>query len=119
MQGDEVAAAFAGFAHYAFIDEAEALVKVTGAGVVFVDVEVEAVGAEVVEDGAHKLVEDATAESLAGRGDDEALELDGAGGFLDAAEKGEGADAAAGVGVADEVAGVGAGECCEVAFFRP
>jgi len=112
-----------GFAQRAFINEAEALIEMTGAGVGLEDIEKEAVGVVLFKDHADELGEDLAAEAALRRADGDALELDGAGGFGEAAEDGVGGEAARDLirsaGVDDEVAGVGGGERGAVTVFAP
>ena len=118
MQRNERSATFAGFAHYALVNKPEACVKVASTRIVFVDIEVHAMGAELVKDDAHQLVHDPAAEALPRCSDHEAFQLDGPGGLLDAAEQREGLDGAL-FRFAHEVACLGAGKCLQVTLRRP
>jgi hypothetical protein len=120
------AVAEGGFAHQAFFDEAQAPVKMEGAGIIAKDLKEEAMGVELPKGNGEELGEDLTAEALAGPMDDKALQLDGAGGFGEAAKNREGAERAGirridhwAFRIAVEVAGVGAEQGCLMALFTP
>ena len=115
-----------GFAHQAFFDEAQAPVKMEGAGIVVKNIQEKAMGMELPKGNGQELDENLAAETLAGRMDDKALQLDRAGAFGEAAKNGEGAQRAGTprIGdwtfrIADVVAGVGAEQGCLVPLFTP
>ena len=117
VQIEPAAVAVSGFAHDPFIFESEALVEVAGAGVVFKDIEEEAVSAEIAEGDVEDFRENATTRALAGCSDDDPLQLDGAGVFTETTEDYIGVDVAA--GLVDVVASVGTGEGGAMAVFAP
>lgn len=106
------------FAHDALVLKTEALIKVTCAGVVFIDVEKKPMCAKFAKGDAHQFSKDATAESALGHGYDDTLELDGAGFFADATQNGVSLYLAR-FCFADVVAGVAACERSSVALLAP
>lgn len=117
MQVEPAAIAMSGFAHYPLVFESQALIEVARAGVVFEDVEEEAMSVEFAESDADDFGENAATRALAGCSDNDALQLDGAGIFAKAAEDHVGIDA--GSGLVDVVASVGTGEGGAMAVFAP
>jgi len=113
-----VAIALGGFAHDSLVLKPEALVEMTGAGVVVVDVEEHPVCAQFPEGNAHQFFQDAATDSSLRHGHDEPLKFDGPRGLLNPAQDCVGLDFAP-LGLADVVAGVAAGEGSAVAFLAP
>lgn len=105
-------------AHDSLVFEAEAFIEMASAGIVFEDIEKEAMSVKFVERHAHEFREDATAETTLWDSDNDALELDGARVFAEAAKDGVGLYLA-GFGFADVIARIARGEGGAMAILAP
>ena len=120
------AAAERGFSHQAFFDETKAPIKMEGARIVVKNIKEKAMCMELLKGHGKEFDENPAAETLARRMDDQALQLDRAGGFGEAANNGESAERARiwwigdfAFRIADEVAGVGTEEGRAMPLFTP